>query len=166
MDENRSNSAERLNEYIRIGSPGIIALIVALAVVFVAIIYWGFTGKLHETEEFTGIVDISADRDINIFVNADIFDGRQMTGKPVNIKLPDRSTTVGTVISSSPSPLTEDEFGKKYDYSSWDMNKLIDGVYSYVIGIDAEEDLSDYQGQLVEVFVIMNEVSPISFVMR
>ena len=46
------------------------------------------------------------------------------------------------------------------------MSNLADGVYSYIIVIDTSKDLADYQGQLVEVSVIMKEVSPISFLLR
>lgn len=163
MDEKRPQTAERIDEYIRIGSPGIIAMIVALFLVFAAVIYWGFTGKLHETESFRGIVDISEEGEVCVFVNADLFNGQQMVEKPVEVKMEDRSTSDGSVVSSSASPFTEDELAEAYGYSYWEMKHLVTGVYSYIIEIDTEKDLSDYQGQLVEVSVIMNEVSPISF---
>ena len=166
MDEKRPQSAEKLNEYIRIGSPGIVALVAALAVVLIAVLYWGFTGKLHETTSFTGIVDITQSGDVLIFVNADEFEGTQLTGKQASVKMGDRSKSDGYVSSSSASAFTEDEIAGKYDFSFWEMNNLVSGVYSYVVEIDAERDLSDYQGQLAEVSVIMNEVSPISFLMR
>ena len=138
-------------------------MIVALFLVFAAVIYWGFTGKLHETESFRGIVDVTEDGDICVFVNADIFDGQQMVEKSVAVKMGDHSTFDGSVVSSSASPFTEDELEDAYGYSYWEMKNLITGVYSYIIEIDTEKDLSNYQGQLVEVSVIMNEVSPISF---
>ena len=74
--------------------------------------------------------------------------------KPVEVKMEDRSTSDGSVVSSSASPFTEDELAEAYGYSYWEMKHLITGVYSYIIEIDTEKDLSDYQGQLVEVSVL------------
>ena len=166
MEDKRTQSANRLNEYMRIGSPGVIAMIAALTLVFAAVIYWGFTGTLHETESFTGIVDITDQGDILVFVDADYYNGQQMVDKQVSVKMSDRSTSSGMVVSSSASPFTQDELAESYDYSFWEMKNLISGVYSYMIEIDTERDLSNYQGQLAEVYVIMNEVSPITFLMR
>ena len=166
MDEKKPRSAERLNEYIRVGSPGIIALIAALAMVLVAVIFWCFTGKLHETAAFTGIVDLNESGEIFVFVNADNYDGKSMMGKSVAIKMSDRSTLTGTVSWVSATPYTQEELSGEFKYSSWEMSNLADGVYSYIIVIDTSKDLADYQGQLVEVSVIMKEVSPISFLLR
>ena len=53
-----------------------------------------------------------------------------------------------------------------FGYTRWKINHLMNGTYFYVIEIDTQEDLGSYQGELVEVSVIMNEISPISFLIR
>ena len=165
--ERRSESSERLNEYIRIGKPGIIILIISLALVLGAVLFWGFTGKLHETITVSGIVDITAQGDVRCFVDADSMNGKDLEGRQVTIRMPDRSTSKGTVLSSTDSPMTQEELAEMYNYTRWEMNHLMgEGTYFYVIEIDAQKDLKQYQEDLVEVSVIMNEISPISFLIR
>ena len=76
MEERKPESSERLNEYIRIGKPGIILLIISLVLVFGAILVWGFTGKLYETISLSGIVDRKDAVDVRCFVDADSMDGK------------------------------------------------------------------------------------------
>lgn len=89
MEKRKPESSERLNEYIRIGKPGIILLIISLIMVLSAVIVWGFTGKLHETISLSGIVDIGDTVDVRCFVDADSVDGHDLKGKQVTVKMPD-----------------------------------------------------------------------------
>ena len=54
--EERSKSPEKLNEYIRIGSPGGLILVGALFIVAVALIIWGFIGRIPVTVSVYGTV--------------------------------------------------------------------------------------------------------------
>ena len=166
MEERKSESSERLNEYIRIGKPGIILLIISLGLVLGATMVWGFVGKLHETIFLTGIVDIEGAVDVRCFADADSLDGHDLIGRDVMVRMPDRTTSKGTIISSIESPKSEEELSESFGYTRWEMNHLMNGTYFYVIVIDAQKDLSGYEGELVEVSVIMNETSPISFLIR
>ena len=60
----------------------------------------------------------------------------------------------------------QEELSELFGYTRWKINHLMNGTYFYVIEIDTQEDLGSYQGELVEVSVIMNEISPISFLIR
>ena len=168
MEERKSESSERLNEYIRIGKPGIILLIISLALVFGAILVWGFVGKLHETILLPGIVniDLKGEADVRCFADADSMDGHDLIGRDVTVKMPDRNTSKGMIISSSESPQSQEELSEWFGYTRWEMNYLMNGTYFYVIDIDTQKDLGGYQGELVEVSVITNEISPISFLIR
>ena len=166
MEERKPGSSERLNEYIRIGNPGIILLIISLVLVLGAIPVWGFTGKLHETIPLTGIVDIKDAADVRCFADADSMDGRDLKGREVTVKMPDRTTSKGIIIYSSDSPESQEELSESFGYSRWKMNHRMNGTYFYIIEIDTQEDLSSYQEELVEVSVIMNETSPISFLIQ
>ena len=166
MEERKAESSERINEYIRIGKPGIILLIISLALVLGAILIWGFTGKLYETIPLSGIVDIQDAFDVRCFADADRIEGEDLEGRDVMVKMPDRTTSKGIVISSSESPKSQEELSELFGYTRWEMNHLVNGTYFYVIEIDTQEDLGSYQGELVEVSVIMNAISPISFLIR
>ena len=166
MEERKPQSSERLNEYIRIGKPGIILLIISLVLVLGAILVWGFTGKLYETVPLSGIVDVNSASDVRCFANADNLDGQYLKGAEVTVKMPDHTTSDGIIVSSSESPKTQEELSQLFGYTRWEMNHLMNGTYFYVIEIDTQEDLGSYQGELVEVSVIMDEISPISFLIR
>ena len=55
--EDRVESPERLNEYIRVASPGVWVMVSALVLVLVAFLVWGFTGRIPETSTLKGVVD-------------------------------------------------------------------------------------------------------------
>ncbi len=166
MEERKPESSERLNEYIRIGKPGIILLIISLVLVLGAVVVWGFTGTLHETISLPGIVGVTDAGDVCCFVDADSMDGHSLAGKEVTVKMPDRSTSRGVIISASESPGSQEELSELFGFTRWKMNHLMNGTYFYVIEIDAQKDLSNYQGELVAVSVIMREITPISFLIR
>ena len=166
MEERKAQSSEKLNEYIRIGKPGILLLILSLVLVLGAILVWGFTGKLYETIPLTGIVDRNDSADVRCFADADRMDGHNLKGREVTVTMPDRTTSEGRILSSSESPKSQEELSELFGYTPWVMNHLMNGTYFYVIEIDTQEDLGSYQGELVEVSVIMNEISPISFLIR
>ena len=93
MEERKPESSERLNEYIRIGKPGIILLIISLVLVFGAILVWGFTGKLYETISLSGIVDRKDAVDVRCFVDADSMDGHNLEGREVTAESVDALET-------------------------------------------------------------------------
>ena len=97
MEERKPESSERLNEYIRIGKPGIILLIISLVLVFGAILVWGFTGKLYETISLSGIVDRKDAVDVRCFVDADSMDGHNLEGREVTVNMPDRTISKGII---------------------------------------------------------------------
>ena len=165
-DEKRSGSADKLNEYIRIGSPGIIILIVALVAVLAAFIYWGVTGTLYMTQTVTGIVDINPDGDVRCFVDADSFSGPQLIGTEVSMELPGIIRSGGKVLNSWESPLAREEFQDTFDYTSWQFSHLLDGEYFYMLDIGSDADLSDNQRELVEVSLIAGTYHPIDFFMQ
>ena len=114
MEERKAESSERLNEYIRIGKPGIILLIISLVLVLGAILIWGFTGKLYVTIPLSGIVDIQDAFDVRCFADADRMEGEDLEGRDVMVKMPDRTTSKGIIISSSESPKSQEELSELF----------------------------------------------------
>ena len=53
-NEDRVESPERLNEYIRVAGPGTWVMISALVLVLVAFVLWGFIGTIPETVTVQG----------------------------------------------------------------------------------------------------------------
>ena len=49
-----ANSRDGLDDYIRVSSPGVTAVIIALTVLVAAVIAWGLIGRLPVTETVTG----------------------------------------------------------------------------------------------------------------
>lgn len=167
MEENKPVSAEKLNEYIRVTSPGLITLIAAMALVMAAVLYWGFTGSVYEMETFTGIVNVTGEKkDVVCFLNADTEDPN-ILGKAVNIRIPGVMKADGVVSFVDSVPTTQEEYTEQYELARWEMNHLMaDGTYFYVVSIDIDKDMSEYQGQIVEATITMSERSPISLLLR
>ena len=68
--EDRVESPERVNEYIRVVSPGTWVMVSGLFLVLVAFIVWGFTGTIPQTEVFKCVVDETTGYGLDVVVNA------------------------------------------------------------------------------------------------
>ena len=178
-EDDRKLSADKLTEYIRIGSAGGFILIGALVIAILALLIWGFTGTIQETITDVGIV-IEQETDSHsciCFVDVDLDTGVIPEGKAASIRMPDGRTFSGTMHYFSASPQSVDELKETYSadsnsaasseiFSDWMMDKLLDGCdYAYLMAIETEGDISAYWHQIVQVTVVMDEVRPISFLL-
>lgn len=179
-EENDRISTEKLNEYMRFGSAGGYILIGALIIAIISLLIWGFTGTIQITISEAGIVsEMESDSHICLsFVDIDENTGIIPEGKAVSIRMPDGKTVPGTLGFFSTVPYSAEELRRTYSseetyaertsaFSDWVMDKLLDGCnYAYLIRIDTQEDISDYWHQLVQLTIVMDEVRPISFLLR
>lgn len=163
--EDRVESPERLNEYIRVANPGVWVGICALILVLAAFIVWGFTGRIPETASFKGVVDGTNHFKLDVVVDASQYAGKNLVGKEVSYYLPDGITRKGTVTDSTELPLSGQELTDilESDYLS---ASLISSDYSYLIEVTPEDNLADYDLQIAHVTVITDEVKPIYFLLR
>ena len=54
--ESFEGTQEDLDEYIRVSRPSVVVVIISLLLVLVAVLVWGFIGKIPVNETVTGIV--------------------------------------------------------------------------------------------------------------
>ena len=175
--DNTNRSPDKLNEYIRIGSLGGFLLIAGLVLLAVAMIIWGFTGRIPVTTTQTGIVVESKEESHGCLCFVDVNDniGVIPAGTPASVKMADGSVCKGSVDFMSENPLSAEELrdlygaehNAKFQFSDWMFSKLLkDDSYYYMIRINTEEDVAEYWHQLTAVTVVMREVRPISYLMR
>ena len=118
VNDNRqfSRSPEKLTEYIRIGSPGGIIFIIALALVAAALITWGLAGKIPVTASLQGVVDGDTNdaRYITSFVEISSNITGISEGSDVNIVTKDGRQFKGKTLPLSRTPMSSDELRKMY----------------------------------------------------
>ena len=163
--EDRVESPEKINEYIRVGGPGTYLIVGALLLVLVALVIWGLTGTLPVTETVTSVVDSSNDNHITCFADASRFSPVGLVGKQVSIHLSDNTSVLGTVEYVSDTPMSGEQ-AEALIGNDWLADNLVDFQYSYVMSIEPESDLSAYGYQLVSASIITEEVPPYRFLMR
>ena len=175
--DNTNRSPEKLNEYIRIGSLGGFLLIAGLVILAVALIIWGFTGRIPVTTTQTGIVVESKEESNGCLCFVDVNENIRIipAGTPASVKMADGSVYKGSVDFMSKNPLSAEElrelFGAEYNaqfqLSDWMFSKLLkEGSYYYMLRINTEKDIAEYWHQLTAVTVVMREVKPISYLIR
>ena len=166
--EDRVESPEKLNEYIRVAEPGVWAGVLALVLVLAAFIAWGFIGRVPESVNFRGVVDKNSHFRIDVFVDASQYTGSNLVGKEVTYELPDGKTGKGKVIDSDIMrvPLSRDEI-KKLLVSDFLVSRLVSADYTYIVQVEPQDDLSQYSDyQLADVMIITDEIQPIQFLLK
>ena len=141
-----------------------------------ALIIWGFVGKLPVTITEYGVVggDQSATNVCVCFVDVDQNTGVIPEGNQVNIHMADGNSFSGRVVESSTNPQSAEQLKKLYGtiggveiFSDWMLDHLLgDSVYNYFLVIETDEDISAYWRQVVDVTIIIREVQPITLLMR
>ena len=162
--EDRVESPERLNEYIRVASPGVWVMVSALALVLAAFITWGVIGKIPVTLSVQGIVDPQRDCHIDLLVDASLYHGENLLGKEAAFTLLRGMSGRGKVIEVSPTPLSRKEL---HDLLVDDflVDTLVTADYFYILDVEPDVSLSDYALEIGQATLILDEVSPIVFLM-
>ena len=163
--EDRVESPERLNEYIRVASPGVWVMVSALVLVLVAFLVWGFTGRIPETITLKGVVDKTMNYHMDVFIDASRYSGQSLVDKEISFSLPCGETGHGKIVNAGKTPYSKEELAKLLE-SDFLANSLLYADYSYVLDVDPMEDLSDHDLEIGEVTIITKEVPPISFLLQ
>ena len=177
-----SRSPEKLTEYIRIGSPGGIIFIIALALVAAALITWGLAGKIPVTASIQGVVDgdNKDSRYITSFVDINSSIAGVPEGSDVNIVTKDGRQFKGKTLPLSRTPMSSDELRKMYGeendwdtsfseytqwfYSEWLLDTMLeDDGYYYIFMVETQDNLKDYFHQIADLTFTLKEVRPYSF---
>ena len=171
-------STDKLNEYIRIGSPGGFIMIASLLIITAALIVWGFVGTIPVTiTEYGGVArKYDYTNTCICFVDVHLNTGLIPVGNKATLHMPDGTSYDGHISYMSAFPQSSDELRDLHGptgeseaghFSEWVLNYLLeDSAYNYVAYIETEEDISSYWHQVVEVTIITGEVKPISLLMR
>ncbi|MCR4688410.1 MAG: hypothetical protein K5745_02555 [Saccharofermentans sp.] len=183
--EDRVRSPERLDDYIRVTTPGTWIIAVALTLVLASFVVWGFIGKIpiYHSARSVGmrlgydpaIADLSNADDFIVegvlcFVEASEVSSRQLQDKRVNIVFRDGTRVDGTAMLLDTTPEGDDEIASLLEYysvnSDWVFSVLGEGTYRYPVYVELDEPLDYlYWGETAEAAIIIDEVQPIYFLL-
>lgn len=173
-----SLSPKKLNEYIRIGSAGGNILIASLLIVALAVIIWGFVGRISVTITEYGVVSgsQSGTKYCICFIDVDKNTGVIQEGNEVNVHLPNGKSVSGKVLYMSHYPQSSEEIHDQFGqndintsgvFTDWVLDYLLENSkYSYPMTIETDEDITPYWHQVVDVTIIIGEVRPISLLIK
>ena len=161
--EDRVQSPERLNEYIKVATPGVWVMALALLLVLTAFVIWGFTGRIPRLVTLRGGVDPTSDHVIYATVDAARYDIKLLMEKDVEFKLPSGVNGRGKVVDTTKVPLSREEIDKNLE-SDFLASALVSSDYSNILKVETDVDLSQSALEVGEVTVIVDEVPPISFI--
>lgn len=158
----RVTSPEKLDDYIRISSPGIWIMIAALFLVVLSVIVWGVTGSLPKTVTVKGVVDGSNDNHILCLVDAASYNEEDVQGKEATIHIEGNGSIHGEVKQTSVNPISAEEMAEALQ-SEWMTAQLVTSNYGYLVEIVPDQELSSYTNKVVDVSIVIEQVKPISF---
>ena len=177
--KDRVQSPEKLNEYIRVSSPGGIVLIAALILVSASVIIWGVIGKIPITMTQKGVIGVLSQESFSscfCFINADLVGGSLPEDTKASIHLPDGTVFQAKLEFMLDPTLSEEEIRSMFDgtdfdfrvYSDWTLDQLLgNGTYFYFTSFESAEEIPlEYYHKVADVTIVMEEVRPISFLMR
>jgi hypothetical protein len=158
----RISSPDRLDEYIKVSSPSIWLVLIALFVLFASVSVWGFTGTLPKTLTVNGIVE--KNEKVVCFIDANALD-KDIKGCKVQVASAGNATCDGFVSDVSLNPYSVQEIKVKYK-SDWVMQKLVTSDYSYAVTIDLSGSPIYTDGMITNVTIITEEIKPISYLLN
>lgn len=163
-NEDRVESPERLNEYLRVATPGMWVMVFGLLLIVVAFAAWGFFGTIPESITLKCVVDESTGNGLDVVIDASQISGSSLIGKEANYKLPSGVNGKAKVIQTTEVPLSKEEMAEVLE-SDFLSNSLVSSDYSYILLIEPEDDLTGHALEIGQVTIITDEVSPISFLL-
>ncbi len=141
-------SPEQLNDYIRVSSIGIWAVIVAVILLVVGFGVWAFFGN---ATTIVNMIGVSENGTVTCYT-----DNASSLKSGMEIKLSDGSK--GKIVSVSETPQSKNEISSEYDeYTSYSLN-LSEWNYKVVVKAEGCND------GVVTVSAIVESVRPISFI--
>ena len=168
-------SAEKLDNYIRVGSTGGLLVIAGLAIIAVAVIIWGFTGSIPVTMTQPGVVieQENGSHTCLCFIDINENTGVLPAGGAVMVRMADGNSFSGKVAGMSNLPLSIEEIHEQYSgagnegFSDWVFENLLrDSRYCYTLQVTTDEDISAYWHQIADVTIVLREVRPISYLFK
>lgn len=156
----RVESPEKLDKFIKASRPSAWVAVIALLVLAIAVIVWGFTGRIPKVYVTKGVS--FADGNIYCYIVPDDISAITQ-GCQVNITLPDNDMIGGTVAEVSTVPYSGKEISDllKKDWLAYQFVQDDYGVYMYQVRIETKETVPvDY---IVSASIITDNVKPLVF---
>lgn len=182
-NEDRVRSPEKIDDYIRVTTPGTWIVVLALVLILVAIIVWGVVGRIpvYYTTKGVGMsIDFNREKadlgnaddyivkGVLCFVESNEISSRELQDKPVNVQFRDGTWHPGQAYLIDTTPEGDEEIremleGYNID-SDWVLSMLGQGVYRYPVYIRLDFELDYlYWGEIADASIIIDEVQPIHF---
>jgi len=178
-----------LDDYLRVGSPGVLITVCAMLLVVTALGIWGFVGKLPVTETVTGFVGdpgktYSSEADFELarrdgdgqghdmlvvcFLDASRYNMKNIEkfSDTAIIEMPDQNKFSCKIQTFSIVPVSRKEARQYLPDSDWLEERCITQEYSWVFALKPEEDISQYEFMLAKVTFQVDSVPPIRFLVR
>ena len=157
--EDRNQSFEKLDEYLRVAEPGIPLLALAIVLVAAALLVWGIIGKIPVTITVEGYIDVEK-RVILALPDVDSTNEYQLENAEVTATMIDDKKVKGRVTKVLQMPLTSDEV-LEFLPSSFHVQHMMTGDYAYYIEITPIDTIKGYDDQLCSVTITLEYVMPI-----
>jgi len=178
---------EKLNEYIRVASPGTWILAAALVLVLAALVTWGFVGRIPAYFQIQGISfpkifleETSEDTEteegiskVYCIVNPRLASSIALDKKDAVVLFTDGTRATGTVFAVSATPSSAEEV--KHSLQSYAIDSdYVENVlglnqsdywYELIIEMNEVVDLT-YWGALAQVNIVASQNAPISYLFR
>ena len=156
----RVESPEKLDKFIKASKPSAWIIVMAFLILVVAVIVWGFTGRIPKVYAAKGAS--LADGNIYCYVAPDDISS-MAEGCEVNITLPDNSMIDGSVVEISSIPYSAEEISDilEKDWLTYQLVQDDESLYMYQIKIKTDEAVpEDY---IVSASIITDNVKPIVY---
>ena len=164
-NEERVESPERLNEYVRLTTPHVWVIVIGIFMLLLAYIGWGFFGTIPVTETFKCVVDQSHGYSMYVVVDALEYDGKAFVGKEATYRMPFGESGNAKVVNCSDEPLSKDEISDFFD-SDYLVTSLVNADYSYILTLDLDNNLNEHHSEIGQIKIITEEVKPAAFLFR
>ncbi len=187
--EDQVRSPEKLNEYIRVATPGRWLFVAALALVLAAFVIWGLIGAVPKHIETTGIglregfnreeveskEKITPDdyrvENVLCLVDSSQAMSRDLMHKPASVVFRDGKRVSGEASLVDTAILQDSEIHKILESyqidTDWVFSKLGEGSYRYLLYVALDETLDYlYWGESADVSIVIDEEHPIDLVMN
>ena len=160
----RQVTPEELDFYL-IGATGpVVVSLVILTAVALAVLIWGFTGKLAQHMTVQGIVDEEKDYSLTLYVDAEETHGMKVIGMEAQYTLADGTQGTGKVVRRSTTPLSAGEIEEIYQ-NEYLASHLASGEYCYCLEVMPDEDLSEHSMELCDISLITDYITPVSYLL-
>jgi len=157
----RISSPEQLNDYIRVSTPSIWIVLVALFVVLAGVFVWGVTGSLPTSVTASGFVTGG-----EAFCYLDVSEaGKVRAGQEVKASLPNQDDIFrGMVKSVGTIPLSSSEIANELN-SDYLTGVLAGEGFAVKVAVSLDTEAIP-EGTLLNLNIVTDEIRPIDFLLE